>query len=139
MQASRRVTMASNVEYLPLEKAKGPVWKYFGFPAQEPDKKKRQTVHCVLCKQSLSYKGNTTNLIIHLQYNHKDEYDSVSSKIATSSHTSEPSKPGQPSIMEPFENLTPLPRHSKRWQTLTASVCYFIGKDMQPYDCVTDP
>ena len=74
--------MASNVEYLPLEKAKSPVWKYFGFPAQEgqilePDKKKRQTVHCVMCKQSLSYKGNTTNLIVHLQYNHKDEYDIV--------------------------------------------------------------
>ena len=59
LQASHRVTMASNVEYLPLEKAKCPVWKYFGFPAQEgkflePDKKKRQTVHCVLsllCKQ----------------------------------------------------------------------------------------
>ena len=54
LQASRRVTMASNFEYLPLEKAKSPVWKYFGFLAQEgkflePDKKKRQTVHCVLC------------------------------------------------------------------------------------------
>ena len=78
--------MGSNVEYLPLEKAKSPVWKYFGFLAQqgnflELDKKKRQTVYC---KQSLSYKGNTTNLIVHLQYNHKDEYDSVSSKIATS-------------------------------------------------------
>ena len=51
---------------------------------------------------------------------------------------SEPSKPGQCSITEAFEYLTPLPRNSKRWQTLTASVCYFIGKDMQPYDCVTD-
>ena len=82
--------MASNVEYLPLEKAKSPVWKYFRFLAQEgkflePDKKKRQTVHCGLCKQLLSYKGNTTNLIVHLQYNHKVEYDSVLSKIATSS------------------------------------------------------
>ena len=79
--------MASNVEYLPLEKAKSPVWKYFRFLAQEGkflelDKKKRQTVHCGLCKQLLSYKGNTTNLIV---YNHKDEYDSVSPKIATSS------------------------------------------------------
>ena len=42
--------MASNVEHLPLEKAKSPVWKYFGFPAQEgkflePDQKKSQTVH----------------------------------------------------------------------------------------------
>ena len=65
--------------------------------------------------------------------------DSVSSKKATSSNMSEPSKPGQRSITEAFENLTSLPRNSKRWQTLTASVCYFIGKDMQPYDCVTDP
>ena len=136
--------MASSVDYLPLEKAKSPVWKYFGFPAREgkflePDKKKRQTVHCVLCKQSLSYKGNTTNLIVHLQYNHKVEYANISSKIATNSRMSEPSTPGQRSIAEAFENLTPLPRNSKRWQTLTASVCYFIGKDMQAYDCVNDP
>ena len=89
-----------------------------------------------MCKQSLSYKGNTTNLIVHLQYNHKDEHDSVLSKIATSFRMSEL---GQHSITEAFENLTPLPRNSKRWQALTASVCYFIGKDMQPYDCVTDP
>ena len=52
---------------------------------------------------------------------------------------SEPSTPGQRSIAEAFENLTPLPRNSKRWQTLTASVCYFIGKDMQAYDCANDP
>ena len=54
--------------------------------------------------------------------------------IATSSRMCEPSKLGQRSITEAFENLTPLP-----WQNLTASVCYFIGKDMQTYDCVTDP
>ena len=71
---------SSDVENLPLEKAKSPVWRFFGFPARggkfiEPDKKKRTSVHCKMCKQELSYKGNTTNMLVHFQYNHRREYN----------------------------------------------------------------
>ena len=86
-----RVTKLNNMEassssvseermLLPLEKAKSGVWDYFGFPAQggdfiEKDKKKRTTVFCKLCPKQLRYQGNTTNMIVHLQYHHRSEFD----------------------------------------------------------------
>ena len=73
---------SGSVELLPLEKSKSPVWTYFGFLARggefvEKEKKKRQTVVCKLCNHGLSYSGNTTNMLVHLQYKHKDEYAEV--------------------------------------------------------------
>ena len=43
-------------ELLKLEKAKSPVWEYFGFPAEngqylEKDKKKWTEVYCTLCQR----------------------------------------------------------------------------------------
>ena len=43
------------VEFLPLEKAKSPVWRFFVFPARsgeyvEKDKRCRKEVFCTLCK-----------------------------------------------------------------------------------------
>ena len=63
-------------EYLPLEKAKSVVWTHFGFPARsgKKDKHLRKEVFCKLCKQSLSYKGITTNMIVHLQSRHPTEF-----------------------------------------------------------------
>ena len=74
------------VELLPLEKSKSPVWSYFGFSARdggfiEKDKKKRQTVYCKLCNHGLSYNGNITNMLVHLQYKHKEEYTAVTSSV----------------------------------------------------------
>jgi len=68
-------TSDSRRELLKLEKAKNPVWEYFGFPAEngqylEKDKKKRTKVYCKLCPKELNYLRNTTNMISHLEYNH---------------------------------------------------------------------
>ena len=71
--------LASNsdtvAEFLPLEKAKSPVWRFFGFPSRsgeyvEKDKRRRKEVFCTLCKLPLNYTGSTTNMIVHLQYRH---------------------------------------------------------------------
>ena len=69
-------------EFLPLEKAKSIVWNYFGFPAQsgkfiQKDKRLRKEVYCKLCKRPLSYKGNTTNMIVHLQSRHSAVYREI--------------------------------------------------------------
>jgi len=58
------------MEYLLLERANSVVWTHFGFPAHsrkciQKDKHLRKEVFFKLCKQ-LSYKGNTTNMIVHL-------------------------------------------------------------------------
>ena len=52
----------SSTEFIPLEKSKSQLWKYFEFPAHTgkflESGKKWQTAHCILCKQALSYKLN---------------------------------------------------------------------------------
>ena len=65
------------VTVLPLEKAKSiyclepfwvscPIRKKF----MQKDECLQKEVYCKLCKQSLLYKGNTTNMIVHLQSHH---------------------------------------------------------------------
>ena len=131
------------LEYLPLEKSKSPVWAYFGFPACdgeffEKDKKKRQDVHCKLCRQVLSYKGNTTNMMVHLWYKHKNEHEQVTAKYSSGSSESSSDCSRQQSITDSFKQLETLKRSSSRWKALTNSVCYCIAKDMLPLECVND-
>ena len=70
-------SMAETIELLPLEKSKSPVWLYFGFPTQgvflEKEKKEGHSLLQIV-QTRLSYKGNTTNMLVHLQYNYKLEY-----------------------------------------------------------------
>jgi len=109
-------------ELLPLDKAKNGVWQYFGFPATnadfaERDKKKRTEVFCKLCPNKLNYQGSTTNMIVHLQYNHRFEYMKVKSKMiqpGRSSSSSSQMSSKQLCITESFELLQTLPRSSKR-------------------------
>ena len=66
------VEILEDLQYLPLEKAKSPMWEHFSFIAKdgqfvEKDKKKRMMVYCTLCKNRLSYKRNTINMMVHLQ------------------------------------------------------------------------
>ena len=90
------------------------VWAHFGLPALngeflEKDKKKRLNVFCKICKQSLSYKGNTTNMMVHLHYNHKAKYEKIASKpSSTSREISLASSLQQQSIKESFKQLEPL-------------------------------
>lgn len=50
---------------------RSPLWKYFGFPANK-DREiiTKNRIICVLCKISLSYNKNTTNLSTHLKNKH---------------------------------------------------------------------
>jgi len=132
-------------EYLPLEKAKSVVWTHFGFPACsgkfiQKDKCLRKEVFCKLCKQSLSYKGNTTNMIVYLQSRRPTEFNKISDQLKSGggaqSSTTLPT--GHPLIHDSFKKLTPL-WSSSRWKTLTNSVCYFLAKDLHPLSTVNDP
>ena len=75
-----------DVELVPSEKAKSAVWDYFGFPEvngqfkeKEKEKKKIKEVYCKLCPKRIQYQGSTTNMLVHLQYNHQQEYSKVKS------------------------------------------------------------
>ena len=131
-------------EFLPLEGAVSAVWKFFGFPARngkmlEPDKRKRKRVHCKICHRVFSYVRNTTNLWQHLQESHTDEYRCVKSpSTPRESGSAEKAAARQPTIGETLLASKPLPHTSQRWKSVTSSVCYFIAKDMQPFQTVND-
>ena len=136
----------SKTELLPLEGAISGIWRFFGFPAKdgqfvEKDKKKRNEVTCRLCFQVLKYASNTTNMRFHLQTHHHREYAAMESqeraRLASSgSSTSGGSSRMQPTLVESFKAQTLLPHTSHRWKGITDSVCYFLAKDMMPYDTV---
>ena len=113
-------------ELLPLDKAKSEVWKHFGFPAKDGqfDKRRRTIVYCKLCPKKLHYQGSTTNMLVHLEYNHRAEY----LKIKPGIQKLKPSKaiidPNQPLIEDLLKKLQPLLRSSAKWKTLTSSVCH---------------
>jgi hypothetical protein len=76
-------------------------------------------------------------MLVHLQYNHRQEYNEVK---ATDSGVSGVTKVSQqPTITKVFEQLTPISKDSSQWQMLTKSVCYCIAKDMLPLSSVNDP
>ena len=135
----------------------GPVWKFFGFPSRdgkmiESDKKKRKHVFCKLCKCDYSYVGNTMNLWQHMEDSHIEEYrqakeeakqvtesESRTGSSSDTGSTQEAASQSQPTINEVLSQKQPYPRNSTRLKTLNNSVCYFISKDMQPYQTVNDP
>ena len=106
----------SKRKLLPLEKAKSAVWNYFGFPAQggefiEKDKK-RTTVFCKLCPKQLPYNSSTTNVMVHLQYNHLSEFKKAKEKSDAVVPTAQRSKE-QPTVAEAFQYLEPLSRSAE--------------------------
>ena len=140
--ASCSDSSASTVELLPLEKAKSGVWAYFGFEAKNgeyvvKDKRKRREVFCKLCRKQLHYVGNTTNLMVHMQYHHAPEY----AKLPKGSQLKSTAKQGetQRSIVKAFQTCEPLPCGSQRWKRLTDAVCSCVAKDSLPLDSVNDP
>ena len=142
-----REVSESTVELLPLEGSTSEVWKHFGFPGKngkfvETDKKKRTDVSCKLCKKAIKYCGNTSNLRSHLERDHKKEFQEL--LVVEAEKVKEKSDGGassskQPKIAEALKDVMPIARNSNRWIQLTKSVCYFIGKDIQPYDTINDP
>jgi len=143
------VEILKDQQYLPLEKAKSPVWEHFGFKVKdgqfvEKGKKKRTMMYCTLCKNPLSYKGNTMNMMVHLRNHCKTEFEEVTKKIeaqekekATTS-SGATLQPGQCTIEHSFELTSPISKSSAKWKTLTNSICYCITKDMLPINTINN-
>ena len=54
---------------------KSKVWKYFGFATNEAGVIVNKTrVTCTLCKQNISFCGNTTNLSYHLERKYPEQF-----------------------------------------------------------------
>lgn len=113
------------------------VWEYFGF------KKEDAAQHQVICNTCLANvatsRGNTTNLMQHLQKHHKALYDSYIAKKPHTSVSSRPNTPRQGTLTEMFESVSPYERTSKRHVEITRAITEFIAKDMMPLHAVTKP
>ena len=141
MTASASARVGTTDKLLPLEGAVSAIWKYFGFPAGNgkflvPDKKKRKQVHCKFCRRMCSYVHNTINLWQHLQESHPVEYIEAKS---TSTHGEYVKAKVQPTIAEALHACQPFSHILQCWRSLTDSFCYFVAKDMQPFETVNDP
>ena len=135
----------SKTELLPLEGAISEIWRFLASRRKigqfvEKDKK-RNEVTCKLCFQVLKYASNTTNMRFHLQTHHHREYAAMESQerarpASSGSSTSAGSSHMQPTLVESFKAQTLLPHTSHHWKGITDSVCYFLAKDMMPYNTV---
>ena len=105
---------------------------------------------CKLCKRDCSYVGNTTNLWQHLEEGHINEFrqakeeakkdnESNLSSYKSNAHPLHNESGNQPTLSEVMSRKQPYPRNSARFKVLNDAVCYFISKDMQPYQTVNDP
>ena len=78
-------------------------------------------------------------MMVHLQYNHRTKFLKVKAKAsaATQAQSASQQKNKQPSVIESFELLQPIPQSFKRWKALTNPVCQYLAKDMMPFSTVT--
>ena len=145
----RDESQSEETELIPLEGASSKIWKYFGFPGKdgqytERDKRKRNEVICSRCKKRFKYNGNTSNMRSHLNAIHPSDFAAMEKE--ENSRRSRPSStvrskrtPVQNQLPALFEARQPLSSGHPRWKKLTESVCYFIAKDMLPFDTVNSP
>ena len=102
----------------------------------------------------MKYCGNTTNLHFHLRSKHLAKYNnSAASKPSNETsdnngkdlsgdekYTGVNNSAGRTQLTIPktVQATLPLPKSSSRNKTITDAVCYFLARDMQPYDTVND-
>ena len=150
------VDFDNGIELLPLPGVKAKVWQHFGLQARsgeflEKGKRKRNEVLCKLCLQPLKYCGNMMNLLFHFKNKHPSGFKEITgestggslpgSSSRTSTTTIKPADPtqvAQPTLPAAIQAMLPLPKSSIRYIKITNVVCYFLARDMQPYDTVND-
>ena len=57
-------------------KGKSKVWKYFGFHTDGSEIINKKLT-CCLCSTAITYSGNTTNQMYHLQKEHMQQYREI--------------------------------------------------------------
>ena len=95
-------------------------------------------VKCTLCRNDISFCGNTTNLSYHLERKHREQFSECCSvkqesakAAAVASHDED-----QPAITECFARKTPYKLGSKRYEACENALVEFICKDFQPVSIV---
>ncbi len=124
------------VELVAKRNTIAPVWKHFGFEADEKGKP-RSPDHpkCRVCHQDVATKdGNTSNLYSHLKNRHPELYLQVEKKRPS---TARPA--GHPSLSEAWQRTQTLASSSREHKELTKAVTYCLAKDILPISTVDKP
>ena len=114
--------------------AKSKVWKYFGFTTNESGMIVSKTqVKCTLCRNDISFCGNTTNLSYHLERKHPEQFSECCSvKQGSAKAAAASGDEDQPAITECFACKTPYKHGSKWYEACENALVEFICKDFQP-------
>ena len=142
----------TRMEYAQLvgkSKVKSKVWTHFGFPADGNGTIINQKkVICRLCKSTVAYSGNTSNLSYHLQREHPREHRELmaehghgnSDKKAESSRdASHATKTKQLTLGGAIAKAAPYPRDSNKHKQLVEATADFICHSLQPLSVVDEP
>ena len=114
--SSASSSAGSTTEHLKApSRAKSKVWKYFGFTANESGTIVSKTqVKCTLCRNDISFCGNTMNLSYHLERKHPEQFSECCSVKQGSAKAAAASRDeDQPAITECFACKTPYKHGSK--------------------------
>ena len=65
--------------------------------------------------------------------------DSTQDSTSNPTDVSPSSTSKQMQITGAFHRAQPLPHSFQRWKSITNSVCYFVAKDMYPFQTVDEP
>ena len=127
----------------------------FWFPDKDGEYAERNEVTCRVCTKRFKYCGNTSNMRLHLSsarstefaVMEKEENASLSKRKGGVSRSM--ASHGEPMPMDTggvqqqlpamLQAQKPIDKHNSRWKKLTDAICYFIAKDMMPFDTVNDP
>ena len=126
-----------NDEIVPNPNAKTPVWKLFGFPGNgQGVSKTKGKVVCRRCRKEIPYKNYTTNLYVHLERHHKEEYvklrPSISSPINETCDNGPKPLMKQSTMTERLCKIQPLDKITITYKQLVEATVQFISQDMQP-------
>lgn len=130
------------MELVAKKTAKAPVWDYFGF---QPDEKGEPLNLCepicrMCSKPVLSKASTTSNMIMHIKYNHPVQFSELGKKNPTptqSTSTAAPSK--QSTITTLFSRQTKYKQDSAKWSQLTDNVVCLLAKEMLPFNLIEKP
>ncbi|KAK7898586.1 hypothetical protein WMY93_019439 [Mugilogobius chulae] len=124
-EAENIVENSPEIKSAPLH-FKSKVWEHFGFVTRpgRTDLDMAKAV-CKLCRRSLSYCGNTTNLSFHLVRHHPEV------------KTDQTKRPEVKSRQQTLDGtMCKLPQSCDKAKRVTTSIGQYICKDLRPYSAV---
>lgn len=108
---------------------KSKVWMHFGFRKNIDGNLAKDKVVCRICRMSITYSGNTTNMSYHLGKNHPLSYRALGLGSSKSGNDcGNPNLPKQLSVEKAFLNAVPYDEKSIRHKNLVNATGKFISQ-----------